>query len=86
MFCPFGCCCACLPVIQVFSDLQLTLWNGPLDDGEVGREALLSDGAVSVDCQRQDARVGDDPARCVLSTVPPNIRADWKEDKKKNRQ
>ena len=61
---------------------QLTLWNGPLDDGEVGGEALFSDGAVSVDCQCQDACVGDDPARGVLPTVPPDVWTNWRGKKK----
>lgn len=58
---------------------QLTFWNGPFDDSEVGRKAFLSDGAVSVDCQCQDARVGDDPAWGVLPTVPPDVWADWRQ-------
>lgn len=56
---------------------QLTFWNGPFDDGEVGRKAFLSDGTVRVDCQCQNACVGDDPAWGVLPTVPPNVWTDW---------
>lgn len=55
---------------------QLTLWDGPVEDSEVGREAFLSDGAVGVDCQSQNPCVGDDPAGGVLTTVPPNVRPD----------
>lgn len=58
---------------------QLTFWNDPFDDSEVGRKAFLSDGAVSVDCQCQDARVGDDPAWGVLPTVPPDVWANWRQ-------
>lgn len=57
---------------------QLTLWNGPFDDSEIGRKAFLSNGAVSVDCQCQDACVRDDPAWRVLPTVPPNIWTNWR--------
>lgn len=56
---------------------QLTLWNGPLDDGEIGREAFLSNGAVSVDCKCQDASVGDDPAWGVLPAVSPYVWTHW---------
>lgn len=78
----------CFPHIPIcFFVCQLTLWNGPFDDSEVGRKAFLSDGAVGVDCQCQDARVGDDPAWGVLPTVPPDVRTDWRQKatgKKKN--
>lgn len=57
---------------------QLTFWNGPFDDSEVGGEAFLRDGTVGVDYQCQDARVGDDPSGSVLPTVPPNVRANCK--------
>lgn len=56
---------------------QLTLWNGPLDDGEIGREAFLSNGAVSVDCKCQDASVGDNSARGVLPAVSPYVWTHW---------
>ena len=59
---------------------ELTLWYGPFDDGEVGRKAFLSDGAVGVDCQCQDARVGDDPAGGVLPTVPSDVWADCRQE------
>lgn len=79
----FGLLCFYLPGIPICLKkvflCQLTLWNDPFDDGEVGREAFLSDGAVSVDCQCQDASVGDDSARRVLPTVPPDVWPDWRE-------
>lgn len=72
------CTCFCSP--SVFFEL-LTLRDGPLDDGEVGREALLGDGAVGVDCQGQNARVGDDSARGVLPAVPADVRANCGENR-----
>lgn len=56
---------------------QLTLWNSPFDDGEVGRKAFLRNGAVSVDRQCQDAGIGDDPAWGVLPAVPPDVWTHW---------
>lgn len=72
------------PIFCVFLS-ELTLWNGPFNDGEVGRKAFLSDGAVSVDCQCQDAGVGDYPPRGVLPTVPPDVWTDWRQEAKGNK-
>lgn len=66
----------------VWSVCQLTLWNSSFDDGEVGREAFLCNGAVGVDCQGQDACVRDDPARGVLPAVPSDMWANWREKKR----
>lgn len=59
---------------------QLTLWDGPVEDSEVGGKTFLSDGAICVDCQCQNACVGDDPSRGVLTTVPSDVRPDCKKE------
>lgn len=65
---------------------QLTFWNGSFDDSEICRKAFLGDGAVGVDCQCQNARVGDDPARRVLTTVSSNVRTNWTDRNKREQR
>lgn len=62
-----------------FRTVWLTFRYGPLYDGEIGGEALLGDGAIGVDCQSQDPRVGQDSARGVLATVAADVGAHCKE-------
>lgn len=63
--------------------MTYTFRNRPLDHAEVGGEALLGDGVVCVERHGEDAGVGHDPARGILSAVAADVLAHCRDRKER---